>query len=68
MRTVGYILSIGGAVALIYSVINYINESESFSALGLDIAISRGNPTPMIISAIILVAGILIIRAAGENT
>ncbi len=64
MKNLGYIFSIGGLIALIITGINYLNDSESFSAFGLDVAVSKGNPTPMIISAIVLVAGILIIRAS----
>lgn len=66
MKYVGYLFSIGGLIALIYTGINYINQSESFSALGVDVAVSSGNPTPVIISAIVLIAGILIIRASNE--
>lgn len=64
MKTIGYLLTIGGIIAAIYAVVNYLNESESFSAFGLDIAVSKGDPTPIIISAIVLLAGILIIRAS----
>lgn len=66
MRNLGYLFSIGGFIALIITGINYLNESESFSLLGLDVAVSKGNPTPMIISAIVLVAGVLIIRASNK--
>lgn len=66
MKNLGYLLSIGGIIALIITGINYLNESESFSLLGLDVAVSKGNPTPMIISAIVLVAGVLIIRASNK--
>ncbi len=64
MKNLGYIFSIAGLIALLITGINYLNDSESFSAFGLDVAVSKGNPTPMIISAIVLVAGILIIRAS----
>lgn len=64
MKNLGYLFSIAGFIALIITGINYLNESEGFSLLGLDVAVSKGNPTPVIISAIVLVAGILIIRAS----
>jgi hypothetical protein len=64
MKNIGYLFSIGGLIALIYTGINYINNSESFSALGFDVAVSKGNPVPVIISGIVFVAGILIIRAS----
>lgn len=66
MKIIGYLFTFGGLLALIISVVNYINESESFSMLGLDVAVSRGDPVPMIISAVIFIAGLLIIRAAKE--
>lgn len=66
MKYVGYVFSVGGFIALIITFVNYLNESESFSALGVDVAVSKGDPVPMIISAVILIAGILIIRASEE--
>lgn len=67
MKYVGYLFSLGGFIAVIITGINYLNESESFSALGIDVAVSKGDPTPVIISAIVLLAGILIIRASRTN-
>lgn len=66
MKYVGWLFSVGGFIALLITGVNYINESESFSMLGVDVAVSKGDPMPMIISAIVLVAGILIIRASKE--
>lgn len=66
MKILGYVVSVAGLIGLIYTVINYINNTESFSALGLDVTVSEGDPVPMIISAIVLIAGILITRAAKE--
>lgn len=66
MKILGYIVSVAGLIALIYTVINYINNTESFSVLGVDVAVSEGDPMPMIISAIVLIAGLLITRAAKE--
>lgn len=66
MKFIGYLFTFGGLLALIISVVNYINESESFSMLGVDVAVSKGDPVPMIISAVVFIAGLLIIRAAKE--
>ncbi|HLR25769.1 MAG TPA: hypothetical protein VK112_07855 [Fodinibius sp.] len=66
MKILGYIVSVAGLIGLIYTVINYINNTESFSALGIDVTVSEGDPIPMIISAIVLIAGLLITRAAKE--
>ena len=64
MKIVGYVISIGGFFALIYTGINYINQSESFSLMGVDFAVSKGDPTPVIISVIVMIAGLLITRAS----
>lgn len=62
-NTIGLILTLGGAIGLIYTGINYINDSESFSFLGADVTVSQGDPVPIIISGIILILGILLVRA-----
>mgnify|MGYP000194434719 CR=1 FL=1 len=67
MKIAGYVLSIGGVIALIYSGINYLNESESFSMMGVDFAVSKGDPMPIVISVIVLVAGIMIVKASNKN-
>lgn len=61
-RTIGYILTIGGLAGLVYTGINYINDSESFGFLGADVVVSRGDPVPVIISGVILVLGVLLLR------
>ena len=66
MKKLGYFISIVGLVGLIYTGINYINNTEHLSALGLEVTVSQGDPTPMIVSGIVLVAGILITFAAKE--
>lgn len=66
MKYAGYLLSIGGLIALIITGVNYLNDSESFSLLGLDVAVSKGDPVPMLISVIVLIAGVLVIRASKE--
>ena len=66
MKAVGIVTSIIGLLALVYTGINYINNSETFGLFGLDIAVSKGDPVPLIISAVVLVAGLLITRASRE--
>lgn len=66
MKIVGYATTIIGLIALIYTGITYINNSESFGLFGLDIAVSKGDPVPVIISAIVLIAGLLIARASNK--
>jgi hypothetical protein len=64
MKVVGIVTSIIGLIALIYTGINYINNSETFSMLGMDVAVSKGDPVPMVISSIVLIAGVLIMKSS----
>lgn len=59
MKTIGIILLILGAIGTIVFGIQAMQESESFSLLGMDIAVSSANWTPVIISVILLVVGIV---------
>jgi len=59
MKTIGTILLILGALGTIIFGIQAIQDSESFSFLGIDIAVSTANWTPVIISVILLVVGLV---------
>ena len=59
----GGILSIGGFIGVIFFGFKYMDDSESFSVLGADIAVSTGDYVPILISLIILVVGVLIYRS-----
>ncbi len=59
---VGGILTAGGLLGVIYFGYQYIQDSESFEAFGADVAISTGNYVPIIISAVVLVAGIIVTK------
>jgi hypothetical protein len=61
MRTTGIILSIIGGLGLIIFGIQAMEDSESFSILGLDIAVSTANWTPVIVSGVVLVIGLVMI-------
>lgn len=61
-KAIGGILSIGGLVGVIFYTYQYMQDSESFSALGADVAISTGNWVPIVISALVMVVGILLAR------
>ncbi len=67
-RIIGSICSIGGLIALIYTLINYINNSESFSFLGADVVVSQGNIAPVIVSAVVMLIGIIILATSKKNT
>lgn len=62
-QTIGSILSIGGLLGILYYGYQYFEESESFELLGADVAVSTGDYVPIIISALVMVVGILIYRS-----
>lgn len=62
-KTLGGLLSIGGLIGVIYYTYQYIQDSESFSALGADIAVSTGDWVPILISALVMVVGVLLTRS-----
>ncbi|MEX0995629.1 MAG: hypothetical protein WDZ45_01115 [Flavobacteriaceae bacterium] len=59
MKSIGTILVILGALGTIVFGIQALQDSESFSFLGMDIAVSSANWTPVIISVILLVVGLV---------
>lgn len=61
-NTVGAVLTIGGLIALIYTGINYMNNTESFGFLGADVVVSQGDPVPVVISGVVLLVGIVLLR------
>ncbi|QGY47661.1 transglycosylase [Maribellus comscasis] len=61
MKTLGILLFIIGVVGTILFGIQAANNSETFSFLGLDIAISDANWTPVIVSAVLAVIGVVVL-------
>lgn len=61
-KTIGGILSIGGLIGVIFFGFQYMQDSESFSVFGADVAVSTGDWVPILISAIVMVVGILLTR------
>ena len=61
-NSVGYLLSVAGLIGVIYFTYEYMQESESFSVLGADFAVSTGDWVPIAISALVMVIGILLSR------
>ena len=62
-KTIGGILSIGGLIGIIFYTYQYMQDSESFSAFGADVAVSTGNWVPILISALVMVVGVLLTRS-----
>ena len=63
MKIAGIILLVLGIVGTLVFGIQAIGDSESFSFLGMDIAVSTANWTPVIISVILLLAGLFMMRS-----
>lgn len=59
-KTIGIVLLVIGLAGLIIFGAQAVSESESFSILGIDVAVSSANWTPVIASAVVLVIGIFL--------
>lgn len=63
MRIIGIVLLVIGLIGLIVFGYQAMQDSESFSVLGVDVAVSSANWTPVIFSAIVAVIGIILTLA-----
>ena len=63
MKIIGIILLVLGLVGVVIFGIQAFNDSETFSLFGADIAVSKANWTPLILSAVVLVAGIFMSKS-----
>ncbi len=69
MKKVGILLLIIGIIGLAYFGYEAMQESESFEVLGAEVAVSTANWTPVIISGIIALIGlILAVAKKSSNT
>ncbi|MFW5657462.1 MAG: hypothetical protein ACOC10_07955 [Bacteroidota bacterium] len=66
MRIAGIILLVVGILGTIYYGIQALNQSESFSLFGMEVAVSSANWTPLIISVLVLIIGIILTRTKGK--
>lgn len=64
MKIAGIILTVLGIIGLIIFGIQAMNDSESFSFLGMDIAVSTANWTPVIISGVLTLIGVVVLATA----
>jgi len=46
---------------VVYFGIQAMNESENFSVLGAEVAVSTANWTPVIVSGVVLVVGVILL-------
>jgi len=67
MKIIGTILFIGGLVGLVVFGIQALNDSDSFNFLGLDIAVSSANWTPLIISGFVTLIGIILYQLRRQH-
>lgn len=61
MKAIGTILLLIGLAGTVFFGIEAINNSETFSFLGVDVALSNANWTPVIISGAVAVLGIVLL-------
>jgi len=62
MKTAGIILLILGIIGTIVFGINAIQDSESANILGMEVAVSTANWTPLIVSLGVLIAGVVMYK------
>jgi hypothetical protein len=67
MKTAGIVLLISGFVGILIFGIQAFQDTETFSFLGIDIGVSSANWTPVIVSGIVLVIGI-VMMSSGKRT
>ena len=60
MRKIGLVILLIGLVGLIYFGYEAMQDSENFSVLGVDVAVSNADWTPVIFSGIVAVVGIVL--------
>lgn len=61
MKTAGIILLVLGIIGTIVTGVQALRDSEVVNFLGIEIGVSTANWTPVIISVVVLLAGILLI-------
>lgn len=59
-KSIGIVLTLLGLVATVITGMNAMDQSESFSVFGADVVISQADYTPVIISAVVLIIGIVL--------
>lgn len=63
-KTIGAIFSVGGLIALIYTTIEYMNDTGSVSIGGAEVAESTGSIMPIIISGVVILIGVVILMTS----
>ena len=68
MKTAGIVLLIIGIAGTLIFGIQAIQDTETFTFLGLDIGISSANWTPVIISGVVLLIGLALVYTGRKTT
>ncbi len=62
-QILGLVLIIGGLAGVLFFGYQYLDASDSFRIFGADVAVSTGDYVPVLISAVVLVAGLFVYRS-----
>lgn len=68
MRIAGIIIFIIGLAASVNFGIQAAQQSESLNLFGMDIAVSSANWTPLIISLVVLIIGLVMMLSGKKKT
>lgn len=63
MKAAGIVLFILGLAGVIIFGLQAMNNSETFSFLGIDVAVSSANWTPVFVSGLVLIVGFVMLAA-----
>ena len=67
MKALGVIFTVLGLIATVIFAVQVSQNSETLSFLGIKIGVSSANWTPLIISAIVLIVGIVLWTSARKS-
>lgn len=56
-------MSVGGLIGVLFFGYQYMVDSESFELFGADVVVSTGDYVPILISLVILIAGVVIYQS-----
>lgn len=67
-KTIGIVLTLVGLVSTTITGMQAVEDSDSFSILGMDVVVSKADYTPLIISVAVLIIGIFLWFGSRRNT
>ncbi len=63
-KAIGVILTLIGLIASVFTGMQVISDSDSFTFFGMDVVVSKADYTPFIISVVILIIGLILWSSA----